>query len=166
MAVLLGIPILVILMMVQSVLISQIRLLQGTADVVLLAIIAWALHERTTTGWHWAVIGGLLMTLTSALPLGLALISYLLAAGMALGLKRRIWQVPIMAMLVTTFFSTALIHVITAITLRILGTSINVVEAINLVALPSILLNLLFAIPVYALVQDLGNWLYPQEIEV
>lgn len=166
MAVLVGIPILIILLMVQSVLISQIRLLQGSADIVLLAVIAWALHERTRSGWQWAIIAGLLMTVASALPFGLALFSYLLAAGMALALKRRIWQVPIMAMLVTTFVSTGLIHLITAVTLRVLGNPINVIEAVNLVALPSILLNLLFAIPVYALVHDLGNWLYPQEIEV
>jgi hypothetical protein len=29
-----------------------------------------------------------------------------------------------------------------------------------------VLLNLLLAIPVYALIGDLANWLYPEELEV
>jgi hypothetical protein len=32
--------------------------------------------------------------------------------------------------------------------------------------LPSIILNLLLAIPVYALVKDLSEWLYPEEIDL
>jgi hypothetical protein len=39
-------------------------------------------------------------------------------------------------------------------------------QALNIVTLPSILMNLLFAIPVYALVSELADWLYPEEIEV
>lgn len=166
MATILAIPVLGALIIIQSVLISQMRLLHGTADLVLLAVTAWALHERTKSAWQWALIAGLLMTLASALPLGLALVSYLIPVALALALRRRVWRIPIMAMLVTTFASTALVHLVTAFTLRVLGTPLNLLEALNLVALPGILLNLLFALPMYAIIHDLGNWVYPQELEV
>jgi hypothetical protein len=50
--------------------------------------------------------------------------------------------------------------------LRLSGSPIPVVEALNLVTLPSILLNLLFAVLIYALASELAGWLYREEIEV
>jgi hypothetical protein len=50
--------------------------------------------------------------------------------------------------------------------LRLSGSLIPVLESVNLIILPSTLLNLILAIPVYALISDLANWLYPQELEI
>jgi hypothetical protein len=38
-------------------------------------------------------------------------------------------------------------------------------EALSLVTLPSMVLNLMLALPVYILITDLANWLHPVEIE-
>jgi len=166
MATFIAIPILGILLIFQSAVVSQIPLLHGTADLILLAIIAWALQKRVETALQWSIIGGLLVTIVSALPLGVALIGYPLVAIFALIMRQRVWQVPILAMFIATFIGTLLMHIITLLALRLVGTSLPLREALNLITLPSVLLNLLLAVPVYALIGDLANWLYPEELEV
>jgi rod shape-determining protein MreD len=153
-------------LVLQSALVSRITLLRGTADLVLLAIIAWALQKRVQTAWRWSIIGGLLVNIGSALPVGVPLIGYGLATGLALMLRRRVWQAPILAMFIATFFGTLIVQGISLAALRITGHPIPILDAFNLVILPGVLLNLLLAVPAYAMIGDLANWLYPEEIEV
>jgi rod shape-determining protein MreD len=166
MAILISIPILSFLLILQSVIVSRFPLLHGTADLVLLTIIAWSLQKRVQTAWHWGIIGGLLVSIASALPFGVPLITYLIAVGLAILLRRRVWQVPILAMFVTTFFGTLIAHLIALVALRIAGTPLSLFETVNLITLPSLLLNLILAIPIYAIFSDLANSLYPEELEV
>ena len=165
MATVIAIPILGGLMIIQSSLVSRMPLLQGTADLILLAIIAWALQKRVQTAWQWCIIGALIFGLVSNLPVLVPLIGYGLATGMALYLRRRVWQTPILAMFVTTFFGTLITLGVTVIALGIMGTSLPIPQTINLVFLPSLLLNLVIGIPIYALIGDLAKWIYPEELE-
>jgi len=59
-----------------------------------------------------------------------------------------------------------LAELIAVIALRVAGTPLPFWEAINLVTLPSVLLNLVLAVPFYAVFGDLAYYLYPEEIEV
>jgi hypothetical protein len=58
------------------------------------------------------------------------------------------------------------IQVISMIALRLAGSPLPMIKSLELITLPSILLNLLVAIPIFAIFGDLANWLYPEEIEV
>ena len=166
MATLIAIPVLGILAILQAALVSRLPLLHGTADVLLLMIVAWALHKRVDTAWQWCIIGGLMMNIISAVPLGVPLIGYSLSTALALALRRRVWQVPLLAMFLVTFLGTLTTQGITLLALRVTGSPIPIPEALNLVILPAILLNLLFAVPAYALATELADWLYPEEIKV
>jgi rod shape-determining protein MreD len=166
MAYLLAVTILGLLIIFQSALISRVHLLYGTADLVLLALIAWAVQERVRSAWQWTVIGGVLVSIVSALPLGAAMLGYLLATGVALAFRRWVWQVPLLAMVAGTFFGTFITHAVSLAALRSVGTPIPLLEALNIITLPSALLNLLLATPVYGLLGDLANWVYPEEIEI
>lgn len=166
MPVLISLPILGFLIMFQSAVVSRIHLLQGTADLVLLTLAAWTLQERVSSAWQWSIIAVLLLSLVTAVPLPALALAYLAVTGVALVLRQRIWQVPILAMLVATFVGTLVIQLVTMAALWLTGTSLPVVESINLVLLPSLLLNLLLAIPAYTIFGDLANWLHPKEIEV
>jgi rod shape-determining protein MreD len=166
MATLIAVPLLGILVILQTTIVSRIPLLQGTADLVLLAIIAWALQKKVRTAWEWSIIGGLMINIVSAIPLGIPLVAYCLATGMAIFLRRRVWQVPILAMLVVTFFGTLITQSVTLIALRVAGSPISLGEALTLITLPSLVLNLIFAVPAYTLLSELAHWMYPEEIEV
>ncbi len=87
MATLIAIPIFIGLAIFQSTVVSRIPLLHGTADLVLLALVAWALQERVKTHWQWSIIGGLLISILSAMPFGVLLIGYLMATVIALILR-------------------------------------------------------------------------------
>ncbi len=163
---LIAIPILGVLVIVQSSIVSRIPLIQGTPDLVLLAILAWTLQKKADTAWQWCIIGSLMVTLVSALPLGAVFVGYGIATAIALALRRRIWQIPLLAMFIVTFLGTVILHGVSWLALWLVGIPIPAMESLNLITLPGILLNLLLAIPAYGLLHELANWIYPEELEV
>jgi Na+/phosphate symporter len=165
MAVLIAIPILGGLALIQSAIVSRMPLILGTADLVLITIIAWALQERIKGYWQWSIIGGGIITFMSALPVGIYIGAYLGATFLARLISRRVWKVPFLGMLVATFLGTLLLNVTAWLSRWLLGVFIPIDQALNLVVIPGILLNMVLAVPVYFVVKDLAAWLYPEEIE-
>ena len=161
---LLGIPLLTLLVMLQIAVVSTLPLLHGTADLVLLVLLAWALQERVSSAIEWGAIGGLLIGVISAVPFWIPLLGYLSAVGLARLLRRRVWQTPLLAMFITTVAGTLMVHLFTWVILRIQGTPLPPWDSLNQVVLPAALLNLLLALPVYALVTDLAQSIYPEEV--
>jgi len=163
---LIAIPILFSLLILQTAVVSQVPLLEGTADLILLALIAWAIQKRVQTAWIWGLIGGLLVGYVSAVPLGVYLGAYLAAVGFALLLRQRMWNVPLLAMLIVTFLATLLLHGLTFLSLRLSDTPVTITETINLITLPSLLLNILLAFPFFILFGDLARFLHPESLEM
>jgi hypothetical protein len=132
----------------------------------LLVVIAWSLQERVRNAWQWTLIAGVIVAYVSALDAIVPIVSYLLVTFLAILLRQRVWQVPVLAMLAVTFAGTLVINAMTAIYLSVTGTPLPLLDTLNLIILPSIFLNVLLAIPVYALIKDLAEWLYPEEIDL
>ncbi|MEA2008987.1 MAG: rod shape-determining protein MreD [Chloroflexota bacterium] len=166
MGILLAVPILSIATILQSAVVSRITLLQGTADIVLLIVIAWALQKNVKTGWQWSLIGGLLIDFMSGLPFGIYTVSYLLVTGLTLALQARIWRLAILVQLFATFVGTILIHAFSIFVLVIQGTILPLQDVLQTIVLPSLILNLFLTIPVYSLIQELAWQVYPEEIEI
>lgn len=166
MAIIAAIPVLVGLAMLQIGVLNNLPLLLGYSDLVMLAIIAWALQEPVRNGWFWALTGGLLMTLLSAMPLGVYVLSYICVTGMVILMRKIVWRFPFIAMLTASVMGTFVLSGLSYIALQVLGVSIPFGYSFRMIIVPSIILNLLFAIPVYSLIGELANWIYPREIEV
>lgn len=166
MAIFLALPILGLMVILQSAIFSQVHLLHGSVDLVLLVVVAWAVQERVKTAWHWGIIAGLLVSLVTSVPIWAIIPAYVITTGIAIYMRRIFWQRPLLAMIMATFFAILITHAITVFALGITGISIPLIEAFYMITIPSILLNLLLAIPVYALIGDLANWLYPETIEI
>lgn len=165
MATILALPVLVVLLILQTTIVSRLPLLLGTADLVLLALVAWALQERVKNAWIWAIFGGLIVSYISAVPFFVPLISYVLVTALARVLQKHVWQTPVLAMFVTTLLGTILSQGLSILALKIMQTPIDLFQAINQVLLPSLLLNLVLALPIRALMVDLAQWAYPVEIQ-
>jgi len=163
---LISIPLFALLVMVQSAIVSRLPLLRGFPDLILLTMIAWALHERVTTSWQWGILGGIIAGYMSAIPIVVPIAGYLGAIAMARVFQHRIWKTPLLAMFLTTFLATLFYHGLTIGALQFAGTRFSIEQAVNLITLPSILLNLALALPVYGLVKELADWLYPVKIEL
>ncbi len=166
MATLLSIPVMVLALMVQLAIASNLPLLGGIPDLILVILIAWALQENVTSSWAWAVVGGLLVSAISALPSFTPLVCYLLVVGLIRVLRRRVWQIPILVLFLGVVIGSTLQHLISIVMLFINGVNLPLEESLSWITLPSILLNLLIALPVYVIMTDLARLVYPVEVNV
>jgi len=158
-------PLLGLTVMLQSSIVSQVVLLSGYADLPLLVLAAWALQERVRSAWHWAFVSAIMVGFVTRLPWVIVVLGYSSVVFMAQLLQRRVWQAPLLAMFSVTFIGTLLMQMLTYSYLSFSGTQLPLSDVLGVVTLPSLLLNMLFAIPVYAFMRDLARWVYPtQEI--
>ncbi|MDP1716258.1 MAG: hypothetical protein Q8L41_16085 [Anaerolineales bacterium] len=156
-------PLLGLAVILQSSVISQINLISGYADLPLILLAAWALQERVNSSWHWAVTVCLMLGFVSALPWLVVVLGYLGVVFAAQMLQKRIWQAPLLAMFSVIFIGTLYMHVLSFVVLRISGTALLFRDVMSLITLPSLLLNMLFSIPIYTFIRDLAGWVYPTE---
>lgn len=156
-------PLLGLAVILQSAVISQIKLLSGYADLPLILLASWALQERVKSAWHWAILCCAMLAFVSGMPWPVLTIGYLAVIFVAQALQRRVWQAPLLAMFSVTFIGTLFIHLLSFVGLSFLGTSFSFSDVIGLITLPSLLLNMLLSIPIYAMMRDLARWVYPIE---
>lgn len=158
---LIAFPVLGFAVILQSAVVSRVALLSGYADLILILLSAWALQSQVESAWHWAFLASLLVSFVSRLPWPVVLISYLMVVFFAQVLQRRVWQAPLLAMFSVIFLGTVFMHALSYAALSVLGAPLPLEDVIGLITLPSLLLNLLMAIPLYALIRDLAHWVYP-----
>jgi len=154
-------PVLALALILQMAVASRLSLLSGSADLVLLVLVAWSLQGRVDSAWQWSVLGGVMVGVASGLPLIVPVLGYLAATGLARLVLRRVWETPILAMLIVVFFGTLIYQILSLSWALFAGGSYPVQDAFSLIILPSVLLNIVLAIPVYVLVRDLAGWVYP-----
>ena len=157
---LIAVPVILLAVILQSSIVSRITLLTGTADLPLVMLAAWAMQDDVETAWHWAFAMGVLVGFVSGLSWVVPLASYILVIVLAQVLQRRVWQAPLLAMFSVTFLGTIGLSVFSLVVLRFSGISLAIADVFGLVTLPGILLNMLLAIPVFAVMRDLARWVY------
>jgi rod shape-determining protein MreD len=158
---LIAVPVIILGVMLQSAVMSSIKLLSGHADLPLVMLAAWALQEEVETAWQWAVVAGVLVGFFSGMHWLVPVVSYLIVVALAQVFQRRVWQAPLLAMFSITFLGTIVLYAISFTVLQLSGVRLSVAEVLGLLALPGILLNMLLAIPAYAVMRDLARWVYP-----
>jgi hypothetical protein len=163
---LLAVPILLFVLMLQTIIVSTLPLLSGYADLMLVVLVAWGLQERVKNAWVWALVASGMVAYISALPFFVPVAGYLLVMAVARTIRRRVWQIPVLAMFMVTFIGSILYQGLALGILVIGGSNLSLLDSLNLVILPGTLVNLVLALPVHALVVDLAHWVYPEEVEV
>ncbi|RMF41250.1 MAG: hypothetical protein D6755_12815 [Anaerolineae bacterium] len=166
MAELIALPVLGALVILQSALIRQVTVLQGSADIVMLMVAAWALQPNVRRSWVWAIVAGIMVGYISSVPLAVWLGGYVSVGLMAAYLRRRAWEAPILGMILLAIAGTLIVQGLAWGALRLLGTPLPLALSLRRVILPGILLNLLFAIPIYSLANDLATWVFPEALEI
>ena len=158
---LIAFPLLALVVILQSTVISQITLLAGYADLMLVVLATWALKVDASIAWLWAISGGVMVSFVSGMPWPVTLIGYLFVVLLAQFLRKRIWQAPLLGAFSVIFIGTVSMNVLALIVLNLSGTPLPIADSLGLVLLPSVLLNLLFAVPVYVMMRDLAQWVNP-----
>jgi dolichyl-phosphate-mannose--protein O-mannosyl transferase len=158
---LIAVPVIILAVILQSAVVSRLTLLSGFGDLPLVMLAAWALQDQVDSAWHWAIVTGIVVGFISGINWLVFVIGYVAVVALAKVLRMRVWQAPLLAMFSVTFLGTILMAVLTLGVLRLSGVSIPLQDAFGLLTLPGVLLNLLLAIPVYAVMRDLAHWAYP-----
>lgn len=156
-----ALPLLGLAVILQSAIVSQFSLLAGYADLILVLLAAWALQEGVTTAFHWAFLASIMVSFSSHLPWFIYMAGYFSVVVFALLLQRRVWQAPLLAMFSVTFLGTVVMHLLSYTYLRIVGDPLPFRDTMGLITLPSLLLNLLLAIPLYGFMRDIARWVFP-----
>jgi biotin transporter BioY len=94
-------------------------------------------------------MGGILVGAVSAEPLFVPVIGYLAVVLIARLLQHHIWQSPIIALFITIFIGTLVTNLISLVVLQFSDVPLPWFDSLNLVILPSALLNLILSLPVY-----------------
>jgi hypothetical protein len=92
--------------------------------------------------------------------------SYLAITGLVLLVRRRIWETPILAMFVLTLVGSLIAQLASWLAVSIGGTVLPLFDSLRLIVLPSLILNLILAAPIYAVMKDLAAWVYPEDLAV
>lgn len=158
---LVAVPVILLSVILQSSVISRVYLLSGIADLPLVMLAAWSLQEEVDSAWHWAAATGLLVGFVSGIPLVVPLAGYVAIVLIARIFQRRVWQAPLLAMFSITFLGTIIVSILSLVVLRFAEVPLPISDVLGLLTLPSVLLNMLLAIPVYAVMRDLARWVYP-----
>lgn len=163
---LISIPTMLFLSVLQMTAVSRINLLNGAADLVLLTVAAWGVREKNSNVYVWALIGGLMISIATAMPFLSPVIPYLFTALISRIIARRLWQSPILALIITVIAGTLFQHFYSIILLQIAGINLGFTESVTNVTLPSLLLNFFFLFPVYVVISDIWKWVTPEETYV
>ena len=163
MSVILSIPVLSFIAVLQSAVVSRLPLNRGTADLMLVVLVAITLQKSVKTAWQWSIVGGLLTDFFSGLPFGLFTASYLIITGIASLLRERIWRFSFLMQLLVVLSGTLIVHGLSMVVLIIQGSSLQLTTVLQAVTLPSIILNFMLSLPVFIIIQDIIQQLNPPE---
>ena len=163
MSVILSIPVLSIITILQSAVVSRLPLISGTADLMLVVLVAITLQKSVKTAWQWSIVGGLLTDFFSGLPFGLFTVSYLLTTGIAHILRERIWRFSFLMQLLIVLSGIIITHTFSFLVLFLQGSSLQFTSVIQAVTMPSIILSFMLSLPVYIIVQDVIEQINPPE---
>ena len=154
-----------IALMLQYRVVSRTTMLSGSADLILLFIAAWSLHEHNKRMWVLVLLFAGFVGFMSATPFIVPIMVYLGIFLLSKIINIWVWQTPLLAMFLLTFVGTLFQHVLYLIVLWVTQTPFEWGQAFANVTLPSVLLNMLLAIPVHALVQEMARSVYPAGME-
>lgn len=157
-----------IISMLQLGIFSNIQVISGKIDLIMIGVIAWILQKKTE-GVDIIVYGSLsllILFFISAEPILILFIFYVLMGLLIYWIKNNIQQIPFVSMLVFTAIFTFLHLMIFGFYLQLTGINIEISAIFQTVILPSILFNLIAAIPMFLLTNELQHLVYPTIEEV
>ncbi len=166
MAYAIGIPAIMLLAILQSAVVSQFRLADGQADLVLVAVVAWGLTGRSKEAMIFGLIGGFILDLLSALPIGttsviLVLIGYLVSLT-----EGRLWGAHLLTPLGVVFAASLVFSGYQLLASVLAGAAADWPTVASRVILPEAFLNVLLAIPAAQVASAIQHALFPPGVEI
>jgi len=160
---LISIPVVVLLTFLQLSLSGKFMILNGFSDLIFIWMVAWINQTKINHSWLWLIMAIAVMGFVSAIPWYATAISYVSVLGIANFIKGRLWQSPLLSFLIVLIIGSLIYYFTGFISLQINGSMIQLRESFNRIILPSVVMNLVFALPIYLISRDMILWLYPNK---
>ena len=162
MATYIGIPILLLAAVINATIMPELRLGNGTADLVFLLVMSWALLADVRDAMLWAVIGGMLQDVLSIAPLGTSALGLVIVAFAADAVFGTVSRGNLIVPLVVAGVGTFVYQMITLLLLRMLGLSaVGLGQGLVYVMVPSTIMNVLLILPVFRLMGAVHRRAFP-----
>ncbi|MGD8458560.1 MAG: hypothetical protein PVF83_19460 [Anaerolineales bacterium] len=155
-----------IAVILQTTIVVRINILHGAADLVLLTLVAWVIHEQAKSIFRWGLLAGVLVGIASVLPFWLVAIEYIFVVIILGSIQARVWQAPLFILYSSVFLGTFIINGMDFLYLWMIGVPLSSDEVFNLVILPSLILNIILALPIYSVMGEMAKQVFPPEVEV
>lgn len=161
-----GIPLLALLSILQSVIIHDLSFIDGRPDLVLLAVISWAIIGRQKESMVLALFGGLFLDLLSGLPIGVSAINLIIVTYLVSFSEGRFWESHFLMPLGVGLISSLLFYAIQVLNLLIIGPSFDVGLMVFRIVLPGTFLNLLLILPTMQLANAFDRLIRPPAVRI
>jgi rod shape-determining protein MreD len=146
----------------QSSLAPYIRFFSGQPNLVLLAVIAWALTVDWREAFAWAFTGGLLQDLLSIAPLGTSILPLVIGVFVVKLLNQQFEGLSLLLYFAVAVFTSFLAQIVLFITLGLVGYPIDLIPTIRYFLLPTMAYQIALALPVYALMRWFHSLMRPR----
>ncbi len=163
---LIGIPLMALLAALQSSVFAGLRPLDGGVDLVLLAVVAWALAGRAEEAMVWGLVGGFLLDMLSAAPLGVTAIALVAIAFLVSLLEGRFWEAHLLMPAAAVLVASLIYGLIALGAAMVAGATPDLATSVSRVLLPSAFLDVLLALPATQLAESVVQSLFPPEVAI
>jgi rod shape-determining protein MreD len=145
----LSIPVLAVVVILQATLMPELSIAGGTPDLVLLVVLGWSLMAGYEQGLLWAVVGGILQDLISAVPVGTTSLALVLVVSLAALIVGQVHPRNLVYPPLVAAAATLVVHLVTEFVLVVTGRPLPFLGLLLSVTLPSMVYNLVVMVPVY-----------------
>jgi len=157
---LLSVPVLLFLLSIQITISSKFLLLDGFADIILVWLTAWGIQSRVKKSWVWFGVAISMTAFISAVPWYAIFLSYLVIYLLGYFMKKRLWQSPMLSFFMALILGSASNYLIQFLVLRLIGSNISWIDAVQRIIIPSTILNLVIGFPIYLIARDLSSMVF------
>ncbi len=126
---------------------------RGHISLVMLLTLAWSIRSDLVSGFVWALVGGILLDIYSATPIGASSAALMIIVYAANGAARQLYRMRIVTLLAMSLLATLFFQIYTYCALLMMGLSYDIAMVIQLVFIPTQIYNLVAALPIYAIVR-------------
>lgn len=153
-------------LILQVAIVSDIHLLQGAADIILLVYIAWSINKKTKFNLELAIIAGMMFSFVTAIPYWIVIPSYIAVFILNRLIILKFFDISILKSVISILISTLGYLSLSYVYLWVVnGTTISISDAFGMVIVPSMLMNVVFSLPVFAVMREVIAILYPENEE-
>jgi rod shape-determining protein MreD len=159
------VPLLAIVAILQSTLVSHFQIWGVFADLPLLVVVSWALLRGSREGLIWGFIAGVAVDLFSGAPFGAATFG-LMAAGFLSGLgQSTVFRSQLLLPLIAMLLATIVYDILFMLVVWISGYPVSWLDSLFRVVLPSAVLNAVLTPVVFVIMRWLNTRFGREEME-